>query len=130
MPKQRQQANGFTLVEIMVVIAIIGLLAAIVVPNVVRHFDEARLETARVEVSQINDAIKTFYVREHRVPTLQDLVDPPPELEGFTEIPTDPWQRPYLLRQRDERRSWEVVSLGPDGEDGTEDDISSARRRR
>jgi general secretion pathway protein G len=120
---------GFTLIEIMVVIAIIGLIASMVAVNVTSHLEEARLETARVSVGQIYDAARMYYVKRGCVPNMQDLIDPPPELEGFTRIPRDPWDSPYVIRPGDTPTSWEVLSLGPDRMESTDDDISSRSRR-
>ena len=125
MRTDRTRSRGFTLVEIMVVVAIIGLLAAIIVPNVVEHWGTAQRDTAKAEVAQIHSAAQSYWVRNSRVPTLQDLIDPPPELDGFTEIPKDPWRHPYVLRAGETSGSWEVLSVGPDGAEDTADDISS-----
>lgn len=125
MQADRRRQGGFTLLEIMVVVTILGLLATIVATNVFRHFATAQEEAARTEVAQIHAAAQTFYMRHLRIPTLQDLIDPPPELEGFTEIPKDPWRNAYVLRPTGEGATWEVLSLGPDGTEGTDDDIST-----
>ena len=125
MTQPTDRRSGFTLVEVLVVIAILGLLAALVTTNVFKQYGHARQETARMEIAQIHDVTRIFYLRENRVPTMQDLIDPPPELDGYTEIPKDPWLTPYELRPGNERGTWEVLSFGPDRLEGTDDDISS-----
>ncbi|MCA8943076.1 MAG: type II secretion system protein GspG [Planctomycetes bacterium] len=121
---------GFTLIEILVVIAIIGLLTGLVATNVVSHYQRARLETARSDTAQILAAARTYWIRNNRAPSMQDLVEPPPELDGYDGVPLDPWDREYELRTPPELHEWEVVSAGPDHEFGTEDDITSRSARR
>ena len=120
---------GFTLIEIMVVIAIIGLIASMVTVNVMSNLEEARLKTAKTSVGQIHNAARMYYIRQGRVPDMQALIDPPPELEGFTRIPRDPWDSPYVIRPGETSSSWEVLSLGPDRTESTADDISSRTLR-
>ncbi len=124
--------RGFTLIEVLVVIAILGLLAALVGTNVIDNFERAKIDMAVSDAVQINSAAKSYYVRVHRPPTLEDLIDPPPELDGFDDVPLDPWNREYELRTDGAPHTWEVISYGPDRTFGTEDDISSrdAKRQR
>ncbi len=123
-PRQR----GFTLIEVMIVVAILGLLATIVATNSMRQWERSRVEKARADVGQIHGAVKLFYIQEHRLPSLQDLIDPPPMLEGYQGLPRDPWKNPYQILRR-QAGSWEVLSWGRDGTEGTPDDISSLSLR-
>jgi general secretion pathway protein G len=116
---------GFTLVEIMVVIVILGLLATLVVPNVIGMSDEAKVTKAQTDVKSIYESAKLFRVKNGKVPTMEDLTTPDDKGQAYVEnIGNDPWDHEYVIRET-ERGKFEVISMGPDGSDGTEDDISS-----
>ena len=120
--------DGFTLIEIMVVIVILGLLATLVVPNVIGMSDEARIQKAQTDVTAIANAAKIYRSRNARVPTMEDLTTP--DEKGFAyleDVGQDPWDNDYIIREI-EGRNFEVISMGPDGSEGTEDDISSKRK--
>ena len=125
----RRAQKGFTLVEIMVVIVILGLLATMVATNVLSASDEARIETTRTSAKVIHDAIKRFYLSNAKLPdSLEDLVAD--DVKGgpyLDALENDAWDNPFELRG-DTRKDFEVISLGPDGIEGTEDDISSRTR--
>jgi general secretion pathway protein G len=118
---------GFTLIEIMVVVVIVGLLATIVATNVFPARDSAELKKAASDVRSIADTIGTYMVvNGARVtPTLDELRNRDKKgrrwLDGATQ---DPWSHEYLIRDRNEQ-GVVVVSCGPDGIEGTEDDITS-----
>ena len=108
--------RGFTLIEILVVIAIIGLIAGIVATNATGHFATAKVERAKTDAVQILTAAKTYWLRESVAPTLQDLIDPPPQLEGYEEVPLDPWQNPYQYQNvRSGISEFSLYSFGADG---------------
>jgi len=119
--------SGFTLVEIMVVIVILGLLATLVIANVGDNADRAREQVARTNATGIAHAVRAFRAREGRLPaSLSALVQV--DVRGRRDLealPRDPWGHEFLLIQDDVPPGWEVVSAGPDGDEGTEDDISS-----
>lgn len=121
---------GFTLIEIMVVIVILGLLTGLVVANVGDQADRAREQTARTNVATIAHAVRAFRAREGRLPeSLRDLVEPDAKgRSDLEELPLDPWGGEFGLRADDAARSWEVFSAGPDRSEGTEDDIGSRLR--
>lgn len=127
----RRRERGFTLVEIMVVVVIIGLLATLVVPNVLGYSEQARLEKAQADVTSIHGTATTYAARNGRVPSMEDLLEPDstgnPYLEGG-EPPVDPWDNPYIIRELEGRLRFEVVSFGPDGIEDTDDDISHPKR--
>ena len=123
--RRSSPVRGFTLIELMVVVTIIALLATMVTINVLAQRDRADRDKALMDVAQIHQAVTLFYLEERRVPTMQDLIDPPPHLDGYEEVPRDPWDHAYEIQPRDEPGSWEVLCLGPDGQAGTPDDISS-----
>jgi len=128
--RKPRRDRGFTLVEIMVVIVIIGLLATIIGQNVLRSSDEARITLAETNAKAIYDAAQSWAVRKGTVPTLEDLTTPDEtnraEIEAEVE---DPWGNEYMLRELEGRLHFEVVSAGPDGIEDTDDDIVYPKRR-
>ncbi len=130
----RSQA-GFTLVELMVVIVIIGLLATVVMINVLPSQDRAMVEKARADVSVLEQAVETYRLENLSYPStaqgLQALVSAPPGLArperyrqgGYIRrLPTDPWGNPYQYRQPGTRGAFDVFSHGADGAEGGEGD--------
>ena len=125
--RSRRQA-GFTLVEIMVVIVIIGLLAAIVSPNVLGLSDDAKIEKAKADLRVIADTVKIYLVqgRGAQLPSMETLTTPDEKGKVWLDsISEDPWGNEYTIREGERRGDFEVVSSGPDGSEGTEDDLSS-----
>ncbi|MCK5945289.1 MAG: type II secretion system protein GspG [Planctomycetes bacterium] len=123
--------SGFTLVEIMVVIVILGLLATLVARNVMGASDEARESKAKSDVSTIAGAVRSYYSKRGRLPdTLEDLSNKDEKGRSeLEELPLDPWDTPYELIPGDNPRDFEVISCGPDKQPETEDDISSKSNR-
>lgn len=129
-PVHRSRA-GFTLIELMVVLAIIGVLAALIVPNVMDRADDARSLAARTDVGNLMQALKLYKLDNQRLPTgeqgLQALVARPaanpvpsnwkPYLE---KLPNDPWGRPYQYLSPGVKGEVDVMSLGADGQVGGE----------
>ncbi|WP_027858767.1 type II secretion system major pseudopilin GspG [Marinobacterium jannaschii] len=129
-PRNNRQA-GFTLLEIMVVVVILGLLAAIVAPNVLQNQDTAMVKKAQADIAVLEQALDLYKMENHRYPTtdqgLEALVSKPdngPEAknyrsEGYIKrLPNDPWGNPYLYLSPGEHSTVDVYSLGADGEDG------------
>ena len=121
---------GFTLVEIMVVIVILGLLATMVASNVMGASDEARIKVAQASVRTISGAVEGYYLQNGKLPeSLEELVNP--EAKGgaqLKELTKDPWDRDFILRG-ESRKDFEVICVGPDGSEGTDDDISSRAKK-
>lgn len=135
---KRHKQSGFTLIEIMVVVFIIGLLGAIVLPQVMGQRDSAQLKKAAVDIQKLESAINMYQLSTNSIPTteqgleaLVDLptVDPIPSnypTDGFVKrLSKDPWGNDYILLNPGQVDKVDIYSLGPDGQDGTEDDIGT-----
>lgn len=124
---------GFTLIEIMVVIVILGILATLIIPKIMDRPDEARRTKAILDIQSIGQALDMYRLDNHRYPTteqgLQALVDRP-EVEpvpgrwrsgGYLgKLPVDPWDTPYVYLSPGLRGDYDLVSFGGDGELGGE----------
>ena len=128
---RRAAQAGFTLIELMVVLVIIGVLAALIVPNVLDRADDARVTAARTDVNNLMQALKLYRLDNQRYPTteqgLQALVakptiEPvPPNWKPYLEkLPNDPWGRPYQYLNPGVKGEVDVMSLGGDGQAGGE----------
>ncbi|MEZ6036280.1 MAG: type II secretion system protein GspG [Planctomycetota bacterium] len=117
-------AAGFTLIEIMVVVTILGLLATLVVTNVIDRADEARVAKAQTDVATIRDAVRMFRQSEGRLPSIEELTTADERGRvAIEELTPDPWGNDYVVRDGKPPHSFEVVSAGPDGSLDTDDDI-------
>jgi general secretion pathway protein G len=126
---QRRGEDGFTLVEMLVVITIIGLIMALVGPRVLNYLSESKVKTARIQIESFSSALDLFYLDNGRYPSssegLTALVQRPgnvnswngPYIKSVT-VPTDPWGRPYVYRSPGERSLYEITSYGPSGQPG------------
>jgi len=126
----RLAEQGFTLLEIMVVVVIIGLLAALVVPNYMRQVDTANVSRVKGDIRGIETALNLYRLENFRYPSttegLEALVTNPGETSApnwrqqLQRVPKDPWERPYQYANPGQHGEFDVFSLGADGQEGGE----------
>jgi type II secretion system protein G len=125
---------GFTLIEIMVVLVIIGILMAVVVPNVIGRPDEARITVAKIDLKAVASALDLYKLDNFDYPTTQQGLDalvkkpsgdPQPQhwKEGgyLRKLPVDPWGHPYQYLYPGKHGPYDLYSLGPHGKPGQAD---------
>lgn len=130
--------RGFTLMELMVVIVILGVLASLVVPNLMGNKDRADRQKAVSDIVALENALDMYKLDNHRYPTteqgMEALVEAPtlaPLAENYNangyirRLPADPWGNEYILISPGEHGAIDISSAGPDGEAGTSDDVTS-----
>ena len=136
--KMRTSQHGFSLIEIMVVLLIIGMMAAMVAPQILGQSEEAALKKAAVDIQQLESALEMYKLRNSVFPTTEQgldalvnepTIDPLPRnypQGGFIRrLPADPWGNEYQLISPGELGVIDIFSTGPDGEPGTDDDIGT-----
>jgi general secretion pathway protein G len=135
MKKNREQRKryGFTMVELMAVLIILGLLAGVVVRNFVGQTERAKVTTTKASLKQLASAVQQFYMDTNRYPTedmgLQELVTQPSDVMNWqpggyldsTEVPVDGWGRDFIFQLYPESgKPFVIISLGADGQEGGE----------
>jgi general secretion pathway protein G len=129
--RRRTRQAGFTLIELMVVLVIIGVLAALIVPNVLDRADDARSTAAKTDVNNLMQALRLYRLDNQRYPTaeqgLQALLAKPttnPIPQNWKtyldKLPNDPWGRPYQYLNPGIKGEIDVMSFGADGQSGGE----------
>ena len=132
-PAARGRDAGVTLIEMMVVLVIIAIVAALIVPNVIGRPDEARATVARTDVRTIAASLEMYRLDNRGYPTTAQGLDglvsrpaAPPAAPNWAasgylpQVPTDPWGNPYLYRSPGEAGAYDLISLGADGQPGGE----------
>ena len=138
MYKKINKTQGFTLLEVMIVLVIIGIIASMVVPNLMGSQDTAREQKAVIDITQLETQLEMYRSNNYDYPTteqgLEALVtetDIEPLPRRFPDggyikrLPQDPWGNDYQLLNPGEYGKMDIFSMGPDGEAGTDDDIGN-----
>jgi len=137
--RQRHQQRGFTLVEMLVVITIIGLIMGLIGPRVLNYLTESKVRAAKIQIQSFSSALDLFYLDMGRYPSnaegLRALASAPGGISGWNgpylkggSVPSDPWGHAYVYRSPGERSSYDIISYGSDGQEGgtgTAADIST-----
>jgi general secretion pathway protein G len=124
--QQRRRRRGMTLIEIMVVITILGLIMAAVGVAVIPKLDEAKQDTARLDMANINQALKLYYTKKGKYPDTGTGLRALVETQNLEKIPQDPWGHEYVYMNEGGKPV--IMSYGADGTQGGEGadaDISS-----
>ena len=133
-----KKIKGFTLLEVMVVIVILGILASMVVPNLMGNLDRANVQKAVSDVGALETLLQRYKMDNYKYPTTEQGLDalvhetdiePLPRRfpqGGYTNrIAKDPWGNDYQFLSPGENGEYDVFSAGPDGQPGTDDDIGN-----
>jgi general secretion pathway protein G len=125
----RHGEAGFTLVEILVVITIIGLIMGLVGPRVLNYLTESKAKAAKIQIESFASALDLFYLDTGRYPSSSEglgaLVQRPGSIAAWNGpyvkggiIPNDPWGNPYVYRSPGQHGTYDLISYGSDGQEG------------
>ena len=126
-----RRSRGFTLIEVMVVLVIIGVLAALIVPNLLDRADDARVTAAKSDINNLMQALKLYRLDNQRYPTGEQGLDAlahkptvgivPPAWKPYVDkLPNDPWGQPYQYLNPGAHGDIDIFSYGADGQPGGE----------
>lgn len=126
----RKSHRGFTLIEILVVVVIIAILAALIAPNIIGRDDQARVTAVKSDLQSISQALDMYKMDNFRYPStdlgLDALVNPPPDIKNWPQngylksAPIDPWGNPYVYVEPGAQGPYDLMSYGADGKPGGE----------
>jgi general secretion pathway protein G len=127
-PREVSQ-QGFTLVEMLVVITIIGLIMGLIGPRVLNYLSESKVKAAKIQLQSFGGALDLFYLDAGRFPSTSEglaaLVRPAPGVAAWNgpylkggNVPNDPWNNGYVYRSPGEHGPYDIVSYGADGQEG------------
>jgi len=137
MTNQRtRRVHAFTLIELLLVLVILGVLAAVVVPKFTKRSEQARITAAKADIATVETVLDAFEIDNNRYPTTQEglraLIEQPsgmPNWKGYLkrEIVNDPWGNPYVYTSPGQQNTdtYDLHSFGPNGQDGDADDITN-----
>lgn len=125
-PKILKRSAGMTLIEIMVVVAIIGLIGTVAIININKQFQKAQVKTARTQIKAVQQAVEQYYLDNGTYPSTEQGLSVLAEEDYLTKVPKDPWKRDFSYSSPGtEGNPYEISSGGPDRQEGTGDDINS-----
>jgi general secretion pathway protein G len=131
--KPKHGTRAFTLIELLLVMVILAILAAVVVPKFTGRTEQARETAAKADLSNLKTSLGAFEIDTGRFPTTDEgltaLISPPADIQGWSrpyvdKIPVDPWGHPYVYRSPgSNNKDFDLFSTGPDGREGSADDV-------
>ena len=126
-PAMRPSEGGFTLIELMVVIVILGLLIGLVVPNVWHALTSSTKDAAEIQMKNMSDAVQLYYLEERSLPSSLDDLTQESKKSGqkyLEKVPKDPWKQDYDYKILNAgKKEYQILSSGEDKTWGTDDDI-------
>lgn len=129
--RPQRPVRGFSLLEIMVVLVLIGMVVSLITVNVMGRLDQGKIDTARSQAYELAKSVDIYKLQTGSWPStgqgLQVLVTPPKGKPIIDQLPKDPWNNDYVLIVPGQKNTnkFDIRSKGPDGQEGTEDDVGN-----